>query len=71
MQAFPDYASVNFSCAQPAPTGWALGISIFFCLGWQIPGGGDSWAVKSPEVGTKKEGKSPFLRQLAQSNSAI
>ena len=35
----------------------------FFCLGWQIPGGGDSWAVKSPGVGTKKEGKCPVLRQ--------
>ena len=26
-------------------------------LGWQIPVGGDSWAVKFPGVGTKKEGK--------------
>ena len=31
----------------------------FFCLGWQIPGGGESWAVKSPGVGTKKEGECP------------
>ena len=26
-------------------------LAFFFCLGWQIPGGGDSWAVKSPGVG--------------------
>ena len=47
----------------PAPTGWPPGISIFFYLGWQIPGSGDSWAVESPRVGTKKEGKCPVLRQ--------
>ena len=38
------YASVNSSCAQPSPTpppGLISGINIF-CLGWQIPGGGDS-----------------------------
>ena len=35
----------------------------FFCLRWQIPRGGDSWAVKSPGVGTKKEGKCPVLCQ--------
>ena len=35
----------------------------FFCLGWQIPGGRDSWAVKYPGVGTRKEGKCPVLRQ--------
>ena len=64
------YASVNSSCAQrpptpppPPPHGLTSGISIF-CLGWQIPGGGDSWAVKSPGVRTKKEGKCPVLRQL-------
>ena len=39
------------------------GINIFVCLGWQIPGGGDSWAVKSPGVGTRKEGKCPILHQ--------
>ena len=38
---------------------WALA---FFCLGWQIPGGGDFGAVKFPEVGTEKEGKCPVLR---------
>ena len=27
-------------------------------------GGGDSWAVKSPGVGTKKQGKCPVLLQL-------
>ena len=31
----------------------------FFRLGWV----GDPWAVKSPGVGTKKEGKFPVLRQ--------
>ena len=35
----------------------------FFCRRWQIPGDGDSWAVNSPGVGTKKEGKCPILRQ--------
>ena len=53
------YASVN----SPPPPGLTSGISIF-CLGWQIPGGGDSWAVKSPGVRTKKEGKCPVLHQL-------
>ena len=56
------YASVNSTCAQ-APPGWPPGISIFFCLGWQISGGGDSWAGKSPGVGKKKEAKCPVLRQ--------
>ena len=62
-------ASVNSSCDQPPPPpppfplqakprAWA-----FFSLGWQIRGGGDSWAVKSPGVGTKKEGKCPILWQ--------
>ena len=40
-----------------------LGHQHFF-LGWQIPGGGDSSAVKSPGMRTKKEGKCPVLRQL-------
>ena len=35
----------------------------FLRLGWEIPGSGDSWAVKSPGVGTKKEGKYLVLRQ--------
>ena len=35
----------------------------FFCLGWQILGGGDSWTVKSPGMGKEKEGKWPVLRQ--------
>ena len=47
-----NYASVDSTC-----------ISIFFCLGWQIPGGGDTWAVKSPGVGTKEEDNCPVLRQ--------
>ena len=56
------YASVNSSFAQtPLPRTDPQAIA-FVCLGWQIPGGGDSWAVKSPGVGTKKEGKCPVLR---------
>ena len=47
----------------PPPPGWAPGINIFICLGWQIPWGGDSWAVKSPGVGTRKGGKCPILHQ--------
>ena len=58
------YASVNSTCAQPPPPPRADPRELaFFCLGWQIPGGGDSWAGKSPGVGTKKEGKCPVLRQ--------
>ena len=55
-------ASVNSTCAQ-APPGLTPGNEHFFCLGWQIRGGGDSWAGKSPRVGTKKEGKCTVLRQ--------
>ena len=49
-----DNALVNFTGAQPAPLppGWPPGISIFFALDG-----------KFPEVGTKKEGKCPLLRQ--------
>ena len=50
----------------------------FFCLGWQIPRGGDFWAVKFPGVGTKKDGKWPrppstlqHFTLVAQSNSAV
>ena len=61
------YASVNSSCAQPPspppppPTPLMLipGITIFFCLGWQIPGVGDPWAVKSLGVGRKKGANAP------------
>ena len=28
-------------------------LAFFFCLGWQISGDGESWAVKSPGVGTE------------------
>ena len=43
----------------PPPPG-----TIFFSLGWQIRGAGDSWAVKSPGGGgTKKEGKSTAICQ--------
>ena len=48
---------------RPPPPGWPPGISIFFALDGKFPGGGDSWAGKSPGVGTKKEGKCPVLRQ--------
>ena len=73
------FVSVNPSCAQPLPPplshthtsdiradpkALTPGHLNFFCLGWKIPGdGGDSWAVKSPAAGTKKEGKCPVLRQ--------
>ena len=43
-----NYLSVNCSCAQlpPPPPGWPPGISMANSRGW------DSWAVKSPGVGT-------------------
>ena len=53
----------SIPAAPSTPPGLPPGISIFFCLGWEIPWGGDSWAVKSPGVGTKKESKCPVLRQ--------
>ena len=37
----------------PAPPSRAR-VLAFFCLGWQIPGGGDSWAVKFPGWRRKK-----------------
>ena len=65
------------SCAQLPPV-WPTGISIFFALDGKFPGGGDSWAVNSPGVGTKKEGKclvTPSILQhfslIAQSNNAV
>ena len=71
------YASANSTCAQP-PLRLTPAHQHFFCFGWQIPGGGDSWAVESPGMGTKKEGKCAVLRQhcnlfslIAQSDSAI
>ena len=65
-------ASVNSSCAQPTPSpslsrADPRAFHVFFCLGWQIPGGWDSWAVKSPGVGTKKEGKRPVHHQNCSS----
>ena len=45
----------------PPPPGRPPGISVFFALDGLIVG--DPWAVKSPGVGTKKEGKCPVLRQ--------
>ena len=62
----------------PSPLpGWPRALA-FFCLGRRILGGGDSWAVKSPGMGTEKRGQMPrppstlqhFLL-LAQSISAI
>ena len=59
-------ASVNSSCAQlpssptppppPSPAD-SRALAIFFLAWYQIPEGGDSSVVKSPGVGTKKEGK--------------
>ena len=50
--------------AAPSPPPGADPRKVFFCLGWQTPGGGDSWAaVKSPGMGRKKEGKCPVLHQ--------
>ena len=44
-----------------------ISTAFFFFLPWMValesPEGGDSRAVKSPGVGTKKEGKCPVLRQ--------
>ena len=45
------------------PLGLNPGTGICFGLGWQIPWGGDFWAVKSTGVGAKKKGKCPVLRQ--------
>ena len=56
------YASVNSTCTQqtPHPPSWADPRALaLFCLGWQISGCGDSWAVNFPGVGTEKEGKYP------------
>ena len=53
-------------------------LAFFFALDGKLPGGGDSWAVKSPGVGTKKEGKclvTPSILQhfslIAQSNNTV
>ena len=77
-------ASVNSSCAQPhrpAPPLRAYPRALaFFCLRWQIPGGGDSWAVKSPgprgwdEKGGQMRRPPSTLQHfslIAQSNSAF
>ena len=56
--------AVNSTGAQPpSPPSADPRALPFFCLEWQIPGGRDSSAVKSPGVGTKKEGKFHVLRQ--------
>ena len=48
-------ASVNSSCAQhPLPTGSPPGISLFFRLGWQIPGVGTPELSNPPGWGRKK-----------------
>lgn len=49
-------ALVNYSCAHPRfPPKADPRALAFFCLGWQIPGGGVSGTVKSPGVRMKKE----------------
>ena len=55
-QPSPCNASVNSSCAQP-PAADLRALALILCLGWEIPGGGDSWAVESPRMEMKKEGK--------------
>ena len=35
----------SIPAAPSRPPVWPSGISILFCLGWEIPWGGDSWAV--------------------------
>ena len=59
-------ASVNSTGTHPPPPprNDPLGISIFFLPCWMANSWGwDSWAVKYPKVGTKKDGKCPVLRQ--------
>ena len=52
--------SVNFSCAQTPPSLRASPQEFFFFpYGWQISGGGGTYAVKHPAVGTKVESKCP------------
>lgn len=69
--------SVKSNCARYAGL-TPLGISLLFCLGWQITRGWETLAAKRPAVGTKKEGKQApssihvavFDSLIAQSNSA-
>ena len=73
MQALPDYASVNSSCAQsPLPPLQADPRALPFVLPWMANSQG--WGLLSCQIsraGDEKEGKCPVLCQLAQSNSAI
>ena len=50
----------QFQLRPPPPPRTDPWVLAFFCLGWQIPGGGDSWAVKSPGVGTIFRFNYPF-----------
>ena len=53
-------ASVNSSCAQHTlPPGSPPDISIFFRLGWQIPGGGPLELSNPPGWGRKKRANAP------------
>ena len=71
------YASVNSSCAQPPPppppppqADQPRALAFF----WPWMENFRGWGLLScqiPRGGTKKEGKCPVLRQLAQFNSAI
>ena len=57
------HQSIPAASSLPPPRAHPRALAFVLPLGWQIPGDGDSWAVKSPGVGTKKEGKCPVLHQ--------
>ena len=48
------HQSISAASRSPPPPPSRARVLAFFCLGWQIPGGGDSWAVKFPGWGRKK-----------------
>ena len=52
-------ASVNSTCAKPPHPLPAGGIVFFFCLGWQIPGGGALELSNPPGWGRKKRASAP------------
>ena len=51
------HQSIPAAPSDPPPPGADPRTLAFFSLGWQIPGGGDSWAVKSPGWGRQKRAK--------------
>ena len=57
------HQSIPLAPSPPPPTRWPPGSGIFFALDGKFLGVRTLWAVKSPGVGTKKEGKWPVLRQ--------